>query len=511
MKPTPGDIFAVHHPRLDAYTAVQVTGLNVSGKRESASVLALDWVGPALPDAAEVAAMKPAHFNFYFWKDHRIHVWTSAEVPRGYIHVGHREPLVVEEVNSYANWPSGGAVYSQRRWEARPKAERDLFKQLQAEPDKSVLFKIGDREVNRSTQRLDTDRLAAVPDLSVFEQLPLLTTVNADAPIPGLFDFIRGRPFVDESSVTNHGERVVDLRGAQLTRLVLDATGLQELHLNDGLDFLSLVGQVSPELKIHGEADGHWLTLSTSTSAASCSGLDALDSLYVTSARDVDAASIVQRFPHLTELRLWGAPGSLRNAAALAALSGLKMLTLKDMFGMSPDDFPGAEHFPKLGKLWLTSIPAEVAAKVKKDYKAATRDGLDLSVTQPRKAEWLAENLDNPFRTWDGAENITSAQAKKAAALYRQARSASLKAASEEAGAALVAALTPVVTAYAEGFNTLDKRRAFIFTEEREHIYVALVGIFDAVEEKLRATEGAPAPSLDREALVTVFDSIRDF
>ena len=511
MKPTPGDIFSVHHPRLDAYTSVQVTGLQVSGKSEAASVLALDWVGLALPSAAEVAAMKPATFNFYFWKGHHIHVWASAEVPRGYVHVGHREPLVVEEVKGYAKWPTGSAVYNQRRWEARPKAERDLFKQLQAEPDKSVLFKVGDREVNRSTQRLDTDRLAAVPDLSVFEQLPLLTSVNADAPIPGLFDFIRRRPFVYESSVTNHGERVIDLRGAQLTRLVLDATGLQELHLNDGLDFLSLVGQVSPALKIHGEADGRWLTLIANTPEARWSGLDALDSLHVNSAREVDAASIVQRFPHLTELRLWGAPGTLGNAAALAALSGLETLTLKDMFGISPDDFPSAEHFPKLGMLWLTSIPAEVAAKVKKDYKAATRDGLDLSVTQPRKADWLAENLDNPFRTWDGAENITPAQAKKAAALYRQARSASLKAASEEAGAALVEALTPVVTAYAEGFNKLDKRSAFIFTEEREHIYVALVGIFDAVDEKRRATDGTPAEPLNREALVSVFDSVRDF
>ncbi|MFY2559468.1 gliding motility protein [Corallococcus terminator] len=511
MKPTPGDIFAVYTPRLDAYTAVQVTALKVEGKNELACVLALDWVGPALPDASAVAAMAPANFNFFFWKDHRVHVWVSAEVPRGYTRVGHRPPLVVEDVKSYSGWPSGSATYSQRRWEAIPQAERDLFKQMDANPDKSVAFKLGEVEVRRSTQRLDTDRLAAAPDLKVFEALPILTSVNADAPIPGLFDFIRRRPFVYESDVENHGERRVDLRGANLSRLILEVTGVHELFLNEGLEHLSLVGQASPELKIHAEADGRWLTLITNNPAMAWSGLDALGHLNVNSARDVDALDLVKRFPNLTELRIWGAPGYLRNTAGLAALPALRTLTLSDMFGIAPDEFPGPEQLPNLGRLWLTSIPAELAAEVKKAYKAAARDGLDLSVRQPRKAEWLAENLDNPFRIWDGADNITPAQAKKAATLYRQARAASLKAAEEQNSSALVSALTPIVTTYTEGFNKLDARGTFIYTEEREHIYVALMGIFDAVDEKLRSTAGASAALLDREALVSVMDSIRDF
>ncbi|MFP2956317.1 gliding motility protein [Myxococcus sp. 1LA] len=510
----PGDIFAVYTPRLDAYTAVQVTALKVEGKSELAAVLTLDWVGTALPDADAVAAMRPARFNFFFWKDHLDHDWVSAEVPRGYTRVGHRPPLVEEELNSYGGgWPSGSPLYSQRRWEAIPQAERDLFKQMDAEPDNRVLFTVGDMEVRRSTQRLDTDRLAAASDLSVFEALPILTSVNADTPIAGLFDFIRRRPFVYESEVRNHGERRVDLRGAQLTQLLLDVTGVHDLYLNDGLEHLSLFGKPGPELKIHGEADGRWLTLQLGTPDMAWSGLDALDSLQMRSAREVDASSIMRRFPKLTELRIWGAPGYLRNTAELAKLPALAMLTLSDMFGMSPEEFPGPEQLPQLSMLWLTSIPADVAAQVKKAYKAATREGLDLSVRQPRKADWLAENLDNPFRVWDGADNITPAQAKKAAALYRQARSAALKAASEadHAPAALVSALTPIVTAYTEGFNKLDSRHAFIFTEEREQIYVALVGIFDAVDEKLRSSEKTPVEPLHREALISVMDSIRDF
>ena len=39
---------------------------------------------------------------------------------------------------------------------------------------------------------------------------------------------------------------------------------------------------------------------------------------------------------------------------------------------------------------------------------------MDLRITKARKPEWLAQNLDNPFRGWDGAEHIPASAAKKA-------------------------------------------------------------------------------------------------
>lgn len=513
MKPTPGDIFVVYTPRLGAYTAVQVTALKVEGKSELASLLSLDWVGATLPETAAVAAMTPATFNFFFWKEHREHVWASVEIPRGYTLVGNRPPLVVENVNSYSGWPSGNSLYRQRRWESIPKEKRDVFKALADKRDEQVVLKLGERELHRSKRRLDTEELQAAPQLSVFEVLPILTTVHCDAPVPGLFDFIRERPFVYEAVLTKHGERVVDLRGARLSRLRLDVTGVHTLYLNDELEDLNLSGTASPELTIHAEAEGRWLRLSLDKLTTAGAGLTALDGLNMSATQELDVSAIAGRFPNLTELRVWGAPGYLRNSAALASLPKLEMLTLSDMFGISPDEFPGPDRLPNLGRLWLTSIPADLAASVKKAYKAAARDGLDLSVRQPRKAEWLAENLDNPFRTWDGVENITAAQAKKAAALYRQARSASLDAASAHKGSPsdFVSALTPIVTTYVQGFNKMDARSTFIYTEEREHIYIALMGIFDAVDERLKSERGASANLVDRDALTSVMDSIRDF
>ncbi len=505
MTPTPGDIFASYNARLDAYTAIQVTQLKEDSKRPQVAVLTLDWIGKALPTDAEVAAMKPKSFDFFFWKDRFDHSWVSLPVPPAYTLVGHREPLRQEEVNSYSGWPRGFTLYSQQKWDARPKETRYRFKAAAETRDKTPVITLGDLTVNRSSQRLNGECLEMAGDLSVFDALPLLTNVTTDRPIPGLFDFLRKHSFVYEADLRKHGETRVDLRGTHLTRLSIDITGVTELRLNDGLDYLSLQGEPNPSLRIHAEADGRWLTLGTENPDMPWSGLDALDGLHVRQAREIDAAKVVARFPALSELRCWGAPGHVRNMAALAALTGLHTLTLYDMFGFRPEDIPAPSNFPKLSMFWLTSIPSDAAAAIKKIYKPATIQGLDLQVRQPRKPEWLAANLDNPFRNWDETEGITSAQAKKAATLYKTARADALKLAGE---ADSLAALSPVVLAYTEAFNKMDSRGNFIHTDEREQIFDALMNILEAVDEQRVAAGAAP---VDRNALTEVMDSVRDF
>ena len=505
MTPTPGDIFASYNARLDAYTAIQVTHLAEDRKQPQVAVLTLDWIGKALPTAAEVAAMTPKSFDFFFWKDRFDHSWVSLPVPPAFTLVGHREPMRQEAVNSYSGWPRGFTLYSQQKWDARPKETRDRFKAAAETRDKTPVITLGDQTVNRSSQRLDGQRLEMAGDLSVFDALHLLTNVSTDRPIAGLFDFLRKHSFVYEADLRKHGETRVDLRGTYLTRLSIDVTGVTELHLNDGLEFVSLQGQSSPDLRIHAEADGRWLTLGVKNPDVPWSGLDALDGLHLQHGGDIDLAKVVSRFPALSEMRLWGAPGHVRNLSALAALTGLRTLTLYDMFGFGPEDIPAPSNFPELGMFWLTSIPADAAAAIKKSYKPAATKGLDLQVRQPRKPEWLAANLDNPFRNWDDTEGITAAQAKKAATLYKTARTDALKLAGE---ADSLAALSPVVLAYTEAFNKMDSRSNFIFTEEREQIFEALMQILNAVDE-LRAAAGA-AP-VDRNALIEVMDGVRDF
>ncbi len=505
MTPTPGDILVSHNARLDAYFAVQITGSKMDGKYPLVSVLTLDWMGKALPTDAEIAAMKPKSFDFFFWNARFDHDWVPAQVPPSFQRVGHRPVLVTTELGSYSGWPDGSTFYSQQQWDARPKALRDKFKHAAAREDETPVVTVNGFTVTHSTNRLTDWLTAAVDDLSIFDDLALLTNVATDRPIPGLFDFLHKHSFINELQLLNHGETRLDLRSLLATRLIIDVTGLTELYLNDAVEFLSLVGSAASDLRIHADADGRWILLHTTDAAAPWSGLSALGGWSVYRLKEMDVASAVRRFPTLRDVSMSGAPGYVRNLAALSALSNLETLRLNDVFGFTPEDIPAPSNFPALQTLHVTSCPADAADAVKKIYKPAAAAGLDLSVRQPRKPEWLAANLDNPFRNWDDIEGITPAQAKKAAALYKTARTDALKVASE---ADALVALSPIVLTYTEAFNKLDSRSNFIFTEEREQIFEALLQIFNAVDEKRREAGAAP---IDQDALIEVMDQVRDF
>ena len=154
---------------------------------------------------------------------------------------------------------------------------------------------------------------------------------------------------------------------------------------------------------------------------------------------------------------------------------------------------------PALSSLCLASLPADAAKAIKAGYKKAAALGLNLSVTRPRKPEWLAENLDNPFRDWDGRQHISAAYAKKAAQAYKKllATARTLDAAMD--GGAAHAMAQEMVTAYVGVFNQIERRSNIIETVERDEIYVAL--------EQVLAQVRLP----DVAALYALFDRLRDF
>lgn len=125
---------------------------------------------------------------------------------------------------------------------------------------------------------------------------------------------------------------------------------------------------------------------------------------------------------------------------------------------------------------------------------------LDLRGTTVRRLlidpEGLAENLENPFRHWDGMEGVPAGAAKRAAGLYKKLRKELLRLAGEQPEDAQAQA-EAAVTAFVRPFN----RMRFIETEEREDVYSALCGLLEEL----------PESALDRRALVDAFEAERDF
>jgi hypothetical protein len=496
----------VFSPELQQYVACQVTRVkDGASSRPLAAVLELDWTGDALPDAAAVQAMRPLVCDYLFWNKRHDHCYATANVPPAYTLVGNIAPLVDVEVNSYrSTWYVGDSVLRQRRWERIDPARRQQFKAASREREVTL----GGQVFRQDATKINDGVLQALGDLSELDRLPCLMSIETRHGTPELMAFIKGNPFINELRWQSSTVSELDFSGSGLTRLTLQPDGVASLVLNAGLSNLMLESAPAEALRIRDSDEGRQLTLQCSQALPPFHGLDRLGGLSLVGMKEVDLAAVAQRFPALTALRIWGKPGMASHMHSLAQLTQLQTLTTYDLFGFKAEDFPLATELPQLATLWLTSLPADAAKAIKAGYKKAALQGLDLSISKARKPEWLAENLLNPFRDWDGREHISAAYAKKAALAYKNmlAVTRTIDAAMEAEAAA--AALDAMVVAYADAFNKMDRRSGIIETVEREEIYTVLAELLSQLVRQL----GGRGPALvDEAALLDLFDRLREF
>ncbi|MHA7965452.1 hypothetical protein ACX93W_15065 [Paenibacillus sp. CAU 1782] len=86
-----GSIYCAWEPKLELYTAFQITHVlqpEKKGKAQSVAVLLLDWTGSKLPDIEELRSARALITNFYFWNDKTDHYITEGPVPSNYIYIG---------------------------------------------------------------------------------------------------------------------------------------------------------------------------------------------------------------------------------------------------------------------------------------------------------------------------------------------------------------------------------------------------------------------------------------
>ncbi|WP_374197312.1 hypothetical protein, partial [Janthinobacterium sp. UMAB-60] len=358
---------------------------------------------------------------------------------------------------------------------------------------------VGGQALRQTTNRIGDDILQALGDLSELDQLPCLTTIETRQGSAALAAYINRNPIINEVQWQSSTESEFDLRNSNVSRLVVHGAGLRSLRLNEGLSTLILNGAPSSALRIDAPHAGRFLRLLCSGALAPFHGLDQLARLSLSAMPAVDFDVVAQRFPALTDLTVWGKPGLASNVTSIARLDRLRSFTAYELFGYGPDDFPAPAQLPALSSLCLTSLPLDAAKAIKASYKKAAALGLDLSVTRPRKPEWLAENLHNAFRDWDGRAHISAAYAKKAAQAYKKllATARTLDGVSDAETAQAMA--QEMVTAYVSVFNQIERRSSIIETVERDEIYVAL----EQVLTQTQLPDVAP--------LYALFDRLRDF
>ena len=452
MKANAGEVYTVYNQYLKRYTACQVVYIappDTVSKESWAVVLSLDWVGDAPLTAEELPHLRPLYKDFMYWSRDLHLLRVPLEVPPQYKLVGTLPSFTDQSCRSYGGWSDGYDVYLQIRWQAIPEERRRAFKEAMESEEKT---EIGGIPVKVSSHRV-TDQYEPFDSALELKALPCLSDLICERWHPDLLEFLRGNPFLDELTLLNHGQRTLDLRGTSIRKLMLDMTGLEELWLCEGTEQLLFQNKGPDACAIHAPEDGSGFTLQFIGEYCPHTELPNLRGLHGIELKDFDLTGLAAVHPHLKELRLWGAPGNLGNFSAVGG-------------------------FRELTNLWKS------------------KPGMDLRITKARKPEWLAQNLDNPFRGWDGAEHIPAVAAKKAANQYRKTRSQLMKLAAEPGEDAQAQALD-AVAAYTQTFNQMG----FIETEERDEIYMALRDILDAL----------PGDMLQKDALIAKFDELHDF
>lgn len=492
-----GDIYCVYNKSLKKYTACQVIKIDDSGKKPQATIISLDWVSDELPKEEELALMKPLYIDYMYWGGTFNIKRVDVNVPLNYVYVANVKPLNNEDTGTYGGWNSGVEIYNQFKWLKIPKEQRDAFKAADASSE-HVEFEGNRRRLGTHSEN---DMWHDFDDALSLRVFPCLSSLTVTKWHKNLYEYLNSNPFIRELVIENHGKSSLDFSETSIDRLSVDMTGLDELILNDDLSMLFLLEEVKDGCKITSPSFGSDLILYCDGSVPKIQGLEGLEKLYIRTITELDIADILRAYPKLRELRLWGKPGNLINFAKISEFSELEVLTTMDLFGFTADEVPKPESLQKLYMLWMDSLPEDAAKEVKKLYKKRKGEGLDLWITKPRKAEWLAQNLENPFRSWDGEEHITPANAKKAADIYRKTRAAMVKLI-EAPSKDIEKDAEALVRDYTEGFNKMDKKKPFIDTVERDEVFTALDGILSLIPDEL---------GIDQDKLLDLFDQLKEF
>lgn len=490
VAPCPGDVFVFPLERIGRYGACQVVA--VDDARGLATVAVLAWTGTAVPEITTLADVPRMVRDFMFWTPAEILKNVPVTVPPAYRRIGTLP--VTGETNSRSSdaWDFARDVIRQYRWDTLPSEATAAFR-MALESEETVMMPgltyIGDGAPYESrlvaARTFSDDAGYSIGEDFHMESLrawPALYKVALQSWRDDVLPFLESSPIVKELTLTGHGQREIDLSRTGLDQLTIDITGLERLVLPPSLDLLILhgtgadVGSDMPGtetstaaagLHVVADDDGRWITVHLTGTVPAVHGLDRVHGLRISGIDDLGLSGVAERFPSVSWLHLFGAPGRLDHLDGLQALPRLATLWICDLFGYGPDDFPDPDGLPALTSLDLDSVPADVAARVRARYKKAPH--VELTVRRPRKPEWLAENLENPLRWWDGRDGIPHTVAKKARTAFiaalRQVRDA---APTDE----------NTVTAAAIGFldtiAALNRKNQFLYTLERDEVIEAV-------------------------------------
>lgn len=488
--PKMGDIFAIKNRIHNKWLLWQV----IKDRNETIpqiGILILDWFSNELPNQQQLQQVKPLWIDHHSWKGAYEALYVIDPPPASAQWIANIPPVIDLEFNAYGgSWYPSSAVIRQFEWLEFPEAARKAYKKALAS-DKKV--SVMHREINEKSTSIWLAEKEHETQWKDLDLLPALNEIHFEGDDLSLIAYLEARPILENLSWDRHPHQVLDLRATHLRELAIDISSLHELYIPNTLRKLSLTGDYTNinQLKIYQENYGKFLLINMhylNDYPIPDFSLKNLDEIWMRCSQ-LDIETLVKYYPHLSTIRAWGNPGILHNLNQLKKLTELDYFQLMDFFGFTEQDFPRANEMPKLDWLSLTSIPEAVGKWAKKEYKAIKPD-----ISKLRNDAWLAANMNNPFRAWDGREGVSATKAKKAFDAYKKA---SMQIERLNTQPHDTEAAKKIIADFVGVFNKIDTK-AFIDTLEREEIG----DVFRDLVTKM---------NVDRNTYDDYFDSIRDF
>jgi len=393
--------------------------------------------------------------------------------PESYIYVGRVDPVLTELRKLFSRqWPDGIENVRVKEWNEIPKEESAACSKYSHD---LTPVTIGSKTYNKNHRYIDDEMLAEIKVYSELDALPCLDGIYIDHCSDELFAYLRTRHLVRTLYLRKCKASCLDLRDSFFSEVNLNITGVQTLYLNDRTTKLSLTGKADQGLRIYAKNNGARISLdySVKNNPISSFGLREIEDLGLDNIRELDALVLAEEFPNLHKIWLKGCPGIVRNLGQLCKIATLEDISIYDMYGFTSEELAPFLELKNLNHLWMDNIPEEPGKYARKEFKNKVKD---LSITKLGKPEWIIENANNPFLSWDGDEGVPSGAYKKACLFYKDLKKEIL-AASDREGILLA------VKNYTEAFNQLDKRyKNFIETTQAEDLFQVVENLY---EEKL--------------------------
>lgn len=468
-----GDVYAFYIEELGKYGTCQI--LDVWGG--SLCYILLDYLGEEVPSENDLKEIKPFYKECYINRHRMVkQVIDKLSVPGNYIYIG-KIPLVVTNCRdgSYFNdvWQQGTDYIFEERWKAAGnEAQRNYKKYINS----GEFVRIKKELVKKNKDCLDNDLYKLLDDNSSLCGFPCIISADVHGYSQKLVNLIKTSPLLHSLKLSNTEADIVDLRGTGLYNIETDITGVNKIILPEEIYSLVIYGNIKKQLCIYGNPvikdKGIILDIHIKN-IKEFPGIIFKDvkirELNIDNIKELDIEIITRYFPDIKKISLTGSPGIITNIHKMEFLKNLQTIGFYDIFGYNDCDVKIFGQLEELREIDFYSVPKTAGKYIKKHWE----NRLDvLSVKSMRDSGWLADNIDNPLRKWDGSGFVPAAAYKRSFKCYKDTKKLLLNAENSED-------VIEIVRQYTRNFNELNRKYGqFIETEEREDIFMAMEQLY---------------------------------